>query len=189
MPESLIFTSMVAVASLGACTSGRHTMTDLHVDPVFGPLQDDAEGYWSKSIKHGSASIEVDLNIDGDIDGVAVSRLTSRLSDLPALEARARSAMRADVKSEDSAVMLYRSHHAAELSAGALAACFGGSDAWRTDVPTFVAALHLERVGLYPDDEEQSIIMDFTLGESVTDYLLAVSFDREGHVVAVDMES
>lgn len=189
MPDSLIVAFMVVVASLGACTSGRHTMTYLHVDPVFGPLQDDAEGYWSKSIKHGDASIEVDLNIDGDIEFAAVSRLTSRLSDLHALEAQARAAMRADVTSEDSAVMLYRSHHVAELSAEALAACFGGSDAWRTDVPAFVAALHLKRVGLYPDDEEQSIIMDFTLGESVTDYLLAVSFDREGHVVAVDMES
>lgn len=189
MPKALIFASMVAIASLAACTSGRHTIAGLHVDPVFGPLQDDAGGYWRKSIKHGDTSIEVDLNIDGDIDVAAVSRLTSRLSDLPALEAQARSAMRADVKSEDSAVMVYRSHHAAELSAGALAACFGGSDAWRTDVPTFVAALRLERVGLYPDDEEHSIIMDFTLGGSVTDYLIAVSFDREGQVVAVDMES
>ena len=189
MPQSLLVGAMVVAASLGACTSEHHTMINPHVDPVFGPLQEDAEGYWCKPIKHGDALIEVDLNIDGDIDGAAVLRLTSRLSGLPALEAQARAAMHADVESEDSAVTLYRSHHAEELSAEALAACFGGSDAWRTDVPAFVAALHLKRVGLYPNDEEQSIIMDFTLGESVTDYLLAVSFDREGQVVAVDMES
>lgn len=164
-------------------------MIDPHVDPVFGSLQEDAEGYWSEFILHGDASIEVDLNIDGDIDGAAVSRLTSRLSDLPALEAQARAAMQADVESEDPAVTLYRSLHAEELSAEALAACFGGSDAWRTDVSAFVAALQLKRVGLYPADEEPSIIMDFILGESVTDYLLAVSIDRDGQVVAVDMES
>ena len=164
-------------------------MTDPHVDPVFGPLHEDAEGYWSKSITHGDASIKVDLNIDGDIDDVDVGRLTSRLSALPALEDQARAAMQADVESEDSAITLYRSHHAAELSEETLASCFGGSDAWKTDVSAFVAALQLKRVGLYPDDEEQSIIMDFTLGESATNYLLVVSFDSEGQVVAVDMES
>ena len=180
---------MMFVTLVGARISERNTMIDLYVDPVLGPLPPNAEGYWSKSVAHGDVSIDVDVNLDGDVDGVAVGRLTSRLRDLSGLEVQARAAMRAEAESEASAVALYRSHHAAELSSEELAACFGGSDAWRADVSAFVSALQLKRVGLYPDAWKQSIIMDFTLGAAVTNYLLVVSFDCDAQVVAVVMES
>lgn len=174
---------------LGSCAAANGNMTAPYVDPIFGPLSAIAGGNWRKSLPHGGASVVVDLDIDQGVDPEVVGRLTSRLRDLARLDAAAREAMRGDAESEDSAVLLYRDHHAEELSAAEQAACFGQSVAWKTDVAAFVAALRLKCIWLSPEDEERPFVLDFTIGEAVTQYLIVVSLDAAGEVVDVAMES
>jgi hypothetical protein len=165
------------------------SMTNPYVDAIFGPLRMDDGGYWSKVAKYGSGTIELDLNIDGAIDAAAVERLTSRLRGLPGLDARARAAMQSNGREADSAVLLFRSHCTETLAPEVLVACLGPMEAWRTNTAAFVASLRLKRVGLYPEDTQQSIVMDFTLRDDVTTYLVCVSFDGDGNMVSVEMES
>lgn len=66
---------------------------------------------------------------------------------------------------------------------------FGAIDPTRIDVETFLSHLHLLRVGLSLAGDDRCLLLDYTLGRDVTDYLLSVSFDRDGQLTAIDMES
>ncbi|MCB9876237.1 MAG: DUF2004 domain-containing protein [Planctomycetes bacterium] len=164
-------------------------MSEPYVDPIFGPLRAAANGYWGTTAMVGGTSVELDMTLDGAIDAAAIARLTGHLRDLPQLEARARAALLADVDEEDSAVLLYRSFHAGELDAEELAKCFGGSDAWRSDPSALIAALRLQRIGVYPEHDDVAIVVDFTLAPELTDHLLSVFLDPDGDVIAVNVES
>jgi Protein of unknown function (DUF2004) len=52
-----------------------------------------------------------------------------------------------------------------------------------------VTHLHLVRVGLYPGEREGCLVLDYTIGRDITNYLLVVSLNDAGLVVEVDMES
>ncbi len=52
-----------------------------------------------------------------------------------------------------------------------------------------MSSLHLERIGFYPNQPEQFAVFDYSLGESLTNYLLVVNFDDQGRVTEVAMES
>jgi hypothetical protein len=57
------------------------------------------------------------------------------------------------------------------------------------DPVVLASSCRLNRVDLYPEDTQQSIVMDFTLRDDVTTYLVCVSFDGDGNMVSVEMES
>jgi hypothetical protein len=42
---------------------------------------------------------------------------------------------------------------------------------------------------LDPDDRSELAVFDYTIDENLTDYVIAVRFNPQGHVVSVDMES
>jgi len=155
-------------------------------DPVFGTLGDDGHGHWSTTLAYGDREVRADLNIDGDLDIGKVNKLTKKLSDLAGLEQAARDAMIADfARPKNSSVALYRSHHQDQLSAIESATCIkvSGEDT------TFLTICDLRSVALYPEYPSHCLILDFKLREVDTDYLLVVSFNAEGQVAGVDMES
>jgi hypothetical protein len=162
-----------------------------HDHPIFGRIDPAEKDCWEATIDHAGRQIRIDLNLDsGKIDADALARVTSLIDDPSKLEKSSREAMRKDYgQSEDSMAALYRSHHRDELSEAELTTCFGTSKAWQDDIDVFLAHCKLIRIGLYPEETERCLVLDFSLGESVTQYLLVVSFDSNGKAVAVDMES
>ncbi len=164
-------------------------MMSAYIDPVFGPLNEEADGQWVTVLRFGGRPVSVYLNIEDEIDATAVRRLSSQLQDLPKLDALARSAMAREAEAGESAVSEYRIHHEKELSPADLERCFVPREFKRGDDQALVAALKLKSISLYPDDHDQSIVMDFTLGEKVTDYVLAVALDCAGLVTVISFES
>ena len=49
--------------------------------------------------------------------------------------------------------------------------------------------LHLVRVGLYPDSEEQFAIFDYSIGKDLTNYLVVINTDENGNLDYMTMES
>ena len=154
-------------------------MNEPHVDAIFGPLRAEADGYWGTTAQVGDATVELDMTIDDAIDVAAITRLTAHLRDLPTLEARARAALREEVEHDGSAVLQLRDRLGGQLSA-----------AQRADAALLIAALQLQRIGLYPDEDELAIVVDFAIGGAISSSgpLLSVILDRDGDAVAVNLD-
>ncbi len=84
---------------------------------------------------------------------------------------------------------LYITHHHGVLPGPDFTRLFG------TDAPdvaqpdALLSRLVLVRVGLYPENEDQPFLLDYSIDPDATQYLLSVSFDSNRQPLAVDMES
>ena len=151
---------------------------------VFGDLEFDPEhelNEWESEIPWASGVINVDLTFDGAaMDKRTLDRLARYVVDLPAFDQKARSAMRAGIDEEDSAVRDYLEHHREELD---------GLDAQGDEA--MLAALRLVRVGLYTavDLSEHEAVFDYSIDPERTQYLVVVNFDEDGNVDEICMES
>lgn len=172
-------------------------MADLK-HPVFGTLTLDSTGgiFWEATRPLAKREIPVDLTVMGPVDVEAVGSEGGPLdlaapfvSKLAAFDAQARDVLRSDYEDgPDSPVTLYLEHHLDEMPEKAAMALFG-RPADDVDVDAFLAKVQLCRVGLYPDEPERCAVFDYSLGKDVTQYILAVTFDSEGEINGVDMES
>ena len=68
-------------------------------------------------------------------------------------------------------------HHQKVLSADDFRRLFGTDRPDLGNLGPLLSRLVLVRVGLYPEDEDQRILLDYSIGPDVTDYLLSVSFN------------
>ncbi|GAA3220914.1 DUF2004 domain-containing protein [Dactylosporangium siamense] len=116
------------------------------------------------TVEHAGRTVDVDVTPrDAEVPA-------GMLDDVAGCDARARQAIRADL---DAVIRDYLD--------------FDGSDNLPQAPEPFLAALHLVRIGLYPD--EPAAVFDYTLGRDLTDQLVAVTFDGHGTVTGVAVES
>lgn len=161
-------------------------MTSPVSDPIFGSLEPDGRGHWRTTVSHEGRELRADLNIDGELKIEPIRRLTGKLAGLTSLEESAREAMVADLaRPRGSAVALYREHHQEQLAA--IEAATG--DQASSDDAAFLSACELIAVALYPEYPSHCLILDFKLREASSDYQLVVSFNADGQVAGIDMES
>lgn len=158
------------------------------VKTLLGRLEAEGDGELGGDVRH--EGLDVSIHIEGDPAAGAGPALLERATDLGALAAAARAALAKDhADDEESIVGIYREHHAEELEADELEACFGGDDAWRTDIVRFLEHCALTGVAVRLEDSDASLMVDLQLGGEMTDYVLCVTWDPEGRVLEVDMES
>jgi len=162
--------------------------------PVFGALDLDSSGgiSWEGQRTLSKRDVALELTVMGgplaDVQKL-VDEAAPFVAELASFDAKARECLRIDHdEAPDSAVVLYMDHHLEELSPELLLSMFGKKPA-AVDRDSFLAALCLARVGLYPDDTDRSAVFDYTIDAEATQYLLVVTFDSEGEVIAIDMES
>ena len=102
-------------------------------------------------------------------------------------ERRARETMRTALESQqaEDSVELFIQHHLQEIEASYWQKHFG------TATPTAMQVLESPVLVQQWDEEDLEIheLYDFTLPEDVTNYLICVSFDSQGHVLGISMES
>jgi hypothetical protein len=160
--------------------------------PLFGDIDLAAGDYWAAEIEYAGHPVKIDLNIEGGaINAADFERVMHLAGDLATLDGLGRGALRADYDQGEhpEGVALYHTHHLDVLDEAELAKCFGTADRKAIDIAALLARLRLCRVGLYPKSPERGIVLDYSIGKEVTDYLLAVSVDTAGEVVEVAMES
>ncbi|MEV0560500.1 DUF2004 domain-containing protein [Dactylosporangium sp. NPDC050588] len=141
--------------------------------PVFGTIEFDPADracQWETT----AGTVRVDVTFDGaTISAPALDEVAPFVTDLAAFDARARAAIADDV---DAVLDDYLD--------------FDGAEALPHRTPdAFPAALRLVRVGLHPGDPESGAVFDYTLGEDLTDHLVAVRFGPGGAVDDVAVES
>ncbi|MGC4086566.1 MAG: DUF2004 domain-containing protein [Polyangiaceae bacterium] len=157
---------------------------------TFDPTQ---SGYSEGTRRFAERDVRLDLTIEkAGLSVETVQALLSQLDRLEELDRVARSALQlqADEDEDDEgAVMLYVDHHLEELDDEALASLFAPRARDDLDVEAVLAKLALVRVGLYPDDSDDALLLDYSLSEDLTNYILCVRFDAEGQLRGIDLES
>jgi hypothetical protein len=139
----------------------------------------------------GVDTVKVDINTDADkMTAKMFNRVKTFLVDASRFESLARSAVRADFADDtDGSSCLYLSHHAEEFSAEERLKHFGSETPDGLGADPLLNAIHLKRIGLYPDSDDYVAVFDFTIDEDATDYVLAVQFDEAGAPTGISMDS
>jgi hypothetical protein len=160
--------------------------------PLLGTIEPSAPGYWEVDLPFGGRELTLDLTIEeSGLPASALQELPQSVTDLEPLDRAARAAILADARSgdEDAASVMYLTHHQDVLEPEEYQRAFGVSAPDLADPEPLLSRLALVRVGLYPEEDERRILLDYSIDPDTTNYLLCVSFDEDGEVVAVDLES
>ena len=159
-------------------------------DSLFGPPETLTIGTHSALALLDGTSIALDLNIGPEPSSPALlSQLITHARDLRSLDTVARQALLAAVSDAGSSASLYASHHREELSPDELRSLFGSCDEKALANGSIVNALRLVRVGIYPSGRNPRILLDYSLSPELTQYVLCVAVDKNGAVLAIDIES
>ena len=148
----------------------------------FGELNtEELNGYdvlWEKEIPYKNTSVEVEFWFSGE-DDLSSERLDSFekfLKDFDAIDEKARKALKAYLE-EDSE---YLDFHAEEL------------ENIPENVDDFVAEMQIETIGLWYSIYEAStgeVIIDYMIRPEESDEILAVKYDLNEEILAIDWES
>ncbi|WP_380282593.1 DUF2004 domain-containing protein [Kitasatospora purpeofusca] len=150
----------------------------------------DTDVIWRSTLQLGDDEVEVLLwaGPSSEPDAGELDDLAARLTDLPALDAAARAALRRHLRAD----RYFIDFHVEELEGGEavgrlLRAAAGGE----VGADAFVAAMRLGGVGLWLSDlpDRPPVVLDYVFEPDLSDQVLAVKVTRHGAVTSVDWES
>ena len=154
--------------------------------PYFGTLDtSDQEGtdvIWERDLSLADQSVDVVLwaNQGQALDPAQLDAFAQLLGDLPALDARARGYLTADLHEDDDFIAY---HTDAVEAFPALAAIAPDGE---ISVEDFVRALRLCSIGLWCDGV---VVLDYQIDPEHSDQILAVKLDAQGTLKEVSWES
>ncbi len=159
--------------------------------PLFGAMDLGVVGTWHATLEFVGREVDVDVTLDEPSSASAeIQTRLSMLDELSLHDHAARAAMAEEAsESSETAPALYIAHHREELSQAAWTQVFATIDRENIDAQTFLSQLQLVHVGLNPADEDRCLLLDYMLRGEVTNYVLSVSFDADGQLAGIDMES
>jgi hypothetical protein len=143
---------------------------------------------WTHTIAVGGRQVSTDLNCDEQVTGAQLDVVATFVQQATKFDVLAREAMAANPDPTYS-TLLYVEHHLAELSEGDLLRLLGTTAISELSQARVLSCLQLVRIGLYPSDEHQTAVFDYSLDPAVTNYVLSVSFAASGVVTSIEMES
>ncbi len=159
----------------------------------FGLIDETASGglVWGDSTELGDQVVQLELQADSEasVTEYALDAAAAIVHALEGFDARARDALIAQLSERASATTSYVDYHVDEMGESLIDLLVHNSG----DIPVDVLrSLQLVRVALFPahsDEEEVFATFDYSISPDDTDYLLVVSFDIRGDVVAVEMQN
>ncbi len=160
--------------------------------PYFGVLDPNAlEEYYDTEFDFNNTQVQVDLNFENKvIESSRLEIVKHFIENIRIHDIKNKKYIEDDFNEEDGdTVREYLEHHIEELATDDLHQLIG-SNAKTIDQPKLLLKkLHLIRVGLYPDSEDQFAIFDYSIGQELTDHLVVVSTDENGNMDYITMES
>lgn len=160
-------------------------------DAVLGELEFDETGWADATLRFASREILVNVTFQDGVDEAALRSCAARLVDLHKLDQRAQEVIAADLAAgdPDGVTLLYCRFHRRELDDDELRDVLGVEEPTPISDEAFLPALRLVAVSLQPEDSDDMIVCDYSIGEDVTDHLIAVTFDASGDVGGLSLES
>lgn len=149
------------------------------------------DGYWEFALEFAGRAVRFDFNVeDGAMTEALLEKVQSFVVDVARFDSVARSAIRSDYSNDpEGSSRLYLSHHAEEFSDEEMEQYFGSKNVASLGIDQLLDAIHLNRIGLYPDAEDYVAVFDYTIDADATNYILAVEFDASGQALGISMDS
>lgn len=160
--------------------------------PHFGPINLDAlEEYYAVSIPYNGNEIEIDLNFEEEsITPEAMDEVLHFIEQINVFDAQNKTYLEVDFNDDEGeAVKIYLEHHLEELEKNELESLIDFNKVQEEPIKQLLGKLRLVRLGLYPHQEEFFATFDYSIGSDLTDYLIAVSVDKDGHFQDINMDS
>jgi hypothetical protein len=148
------------------------------------------DGSWEFECIISERRVLLDVNVHrSELTRAEADQIPQFLDIASQFDARAHDAFSAALlTAPDNAVTRYARYHVAEIPAEELSASLGLTDPRELSPAYLTHALTLQRIGLYPEQNDQYAVFDYSIDPTLTDYVLAVTFTRAGEIVAVAME-
>lgn len=160
--------------------------------PILGTINPSIPGSWEATVSFAGRAVGFDLSVEGH--GLAADQLDHlprTVEELALLDRAARLAILRDARSgdDDSAAMLYITHHRDVLPRPDFVRLFGTDTPDLEDPEPLLSRMILVRVGLYPENQDEPFLLDYSIDPDATNYVLSVSFDASRQPITVDLES
>ncbi len=160
--------------------------------PIFENLDPESlEEYYDVYFDFNNTQVQIDLNFDNkSIDIKRLDIVKRFINNIRIHDLNNKKFIKQDFDNKNGeTARIYVENHLAELALDDLDNLIG-SDSKSNDKPGLLLnKLHLVRVGLYPDSEEQFAIFDYTIGKELTDYLVVINTDENGNLDYMTIES
>jgi len=160
--------------------------------PHFGILDSESlEEYYDADVDFNNSEIQIDLNFDSTkIDIKRLETAKQFIENLRIHDINNKKYIQNDFENKNGeTVRFYIENHIEELAIDDLENLIG-SNLKSSDQPVrLLNKLHLVRVGLYPDSEDQFAIFDYSIGKDLTNYLVVINTDENGNLDYMTMES
>lgn len=149
--------------------------------------------YYESEIEIHGKPVHLDLNIEEEkISKDRLDCLSRLLENLPNLVSNIEKEIQENYNNqEDGDVRFYIKHHLEELDESSLSTLgVDNNNQSKTVDKQLLEKLYLRRVGFYPEYEGEGFaVMDFTISEQLTDYLLVAYLGEDGELGYFAMES
>lgn len=160
--------------------------------PHFGILDTQSlEEYYDVDIDFNGTAIQLDLNFGTKtIDPKKLETVQHFIDNIRIYDLNNKGYIANDYNNEDGeTVKFYLQHHIEELGTEELAALIEPGTKSADYEKQLLKKLHLVRVGIYPEGEDQFAIFDYSLGREITDQLVVIFTDENGNLDYMTMES
>lgn len=163
-----------------------------YILPHFGQLDsEDLEEYYDVTIKLTDTDVQVDLNFGSkkcDLSRLEIAK--KFIEQLADFDFKNRKYIEQDYQDEDADTLkTYIDYHIEELGEDELNEIIDPNNKKISKEQQMLKKLHLVRMGLYPDSEDQFAIFDYTIGSDITDHLVVLFTDESGNLDYITMES
>lgn len=163
-----------------------------YVLPSFGQLDsENLEEYYDCDIIFNNTQVSIDLNFgDCKIDISRLEIAKKFIEQIADYDYKNKKYIEQDYTDEDGdTVREYVEHHLDELGEDELSELIDPSNKKTSREDQLVKKLHLVRMGLYPDSDDQFAIFDYSIGPEITQYLVVLFIDEYGNLDYLTMES
>src|SRR5215468_4782098 len=160
--------------------------------PVIGSfeLQPDVDEVFDAALDLRGRRVSLDINVYGAVTQRLLDGVAGFVGNLADFDQSARDFLRYDFEqNNESSVRLYIEHHLGTPAPNDVRAFLGVATSQTVDANLFLSKMYLCRVGLYPGNQNECALFDYTVGERLTQYVIVVRFDSEGVILGAEMES
>lgn len=160
--------------------------------PYFGNLPtENLEEYYDVDIELNGNEIQVDLNFEHQtVDTLILDKVKNFVEKLEKFDKLNKTYILNDYNDENGdTVKFYLEHHLEEVDKEELTKLVNFDDTITEPEQQLLSKLKLVRVGLYPDNEDNFAIFDYSIGKDITDQLVVINTDENGQLDYMTMES
>ena len=160
--------------------------------PHFGEIDPkNLEEYSDVDIDFDGQELQIDLNFENNsIDIQRLDVVKKFIENISAFDKKNRKYIEEDYADQDcDTVRTYLEHHLEEIGKDELSELVDFDNKETDSFTQLMNSLKLVRVGLYPDNEGQFAIFDYSIGRDLTQYLVVINTDENGNLDYMTMES